>query len=192
MYSGRRRLGRLLGLSWIDLELVGARGFEPPTTCTPCRYATRLRYAPKTRSISERPWRGQREAALSHAARVIESANDRCTVRRCRRCIDPWSDPLVDAAARTAALPDRARCKGGKCARPSDTTGGLVHEISATQRTGISVKRRAGIDRTPFQSRSNAITSEMARRRPSTPMSLEAAGAAVPLRVGSPKPRSRR
>src|ERR1700741_121423 len=26
--------------------LVGARGFEPPTTCTPCRYATRLRYAP--------------------------------------------------------------------------------------------------------------------------------------------------
>ncbi len=28
------------------LNLVGARGFEPPTTCTPCRYATRLRYAP--------------------------------------------------------------------------------------------------------------------------------------------------
>jgi hypothetical protein len=26
--------------------MVGARGFEPPTTCTPCRYATRLRYAP--------------------------------------------------------------------------------------------------------------------------------------------------
>src|SRR6185295_12414941 len=25
--------------------MVGARGFEPPTTCTPCRYATRLRYA---------------------------------------------------------------------------------------------------------------------------------------------------
>ncbi len=29
------------------IKLVGARGFEPPTTCTPCRYATRLRYAPK-------------------------------------------------------------------------------------------------------------------------------------------------
>ena len=29
------------------LEVVGARGFEPPTTCTPCRYATRLRYAPR-------------------------------------------------------------------------------------------------------------------------------------------------
>ena len=29
-----------------SIDLVGARGFEPPTTCTPCRYATRLRYAP--------------------------------------------------------------------------------------------------------------------------------------------------
>jgi hypothetical protein len=28
------------------IGLVGARGFEPPTTCTPCRCATRLRYAP--------------------------------------------------------------------------------------------------------------------------------------------------
>ena len=27
-------------------NLVGARGFEPPTPCTPCRCATRLRYAP--------------------------------------------------------------------------------------------------------------------------------------------------
>ena len=26
--------------------LVGATGFEPATTCTPCKYATRLRYAP--------------------------------------------------------------------------------------------------------------------------------------------------
>jgi hypothetical protein len=28
-------------------ELVGARGFEPPTTATPLQCATRLRYAPK-------------------------------------------------------------------------------------------------------------------------------------------------
>ena len=28
------------------MRMVGARGFEPPTTCTPCKYATRLRYAP--------------------------------------------------------------------------------------------------------------------------------------------------
>ena len=26
--------------------LVGTRGFEPPTTCTPCKCATRLRYVP--------------------------------------------------------------------------------------------------------------------------------------------------
>ncbi len=29
------------------LILVGARGFEPPTPCTPCKCATRLRYAPR-------------------------------------------------------------------------------------------------------------------------------------------------
>ena len=31
--------------------MVGARGFEPPTTCTPCKYATRLRYAPTKEKI---------------------------------------------------------------------------------------------------------------------------------------------
>jgi hypothetical protein len=35
----------------LDL-LVGAARFELATTCTPCRYATRLRYAPKCKSIS--------------------------------------------------------------------------------------------------------------------------------------------
>src|SRR5215213_5136507 len=34
--------------------MVGARGFEPPTLCTPCRCATRLRYAPKPRIIAAR------------------------------------------------------------------------------------------------------------------------------------------
>ena len=29
-------------------EMVGARGFEPPTTWPPAKYATRLRYAPMT------------------------------------------------------------------------------------------------------------------------------------------------
>src|SRR5690606_5123320 len=29
-----------------DLRTIGARGFEPPTPCTPCRCATRLRHAP--------------------------------------------------------------------------------------------------------------------------------------------------
>jgi hypothetical protein len=32
-------------------KLVGARGFEPPTTSTPRRCATRLRYAPKQRLV---------------------------------------------------------------------------------------------------------------------------------------------
>ena len=32
-------------------SLVGARGFEPPTPCTPCTYATRLRYAPTSQQL---------------------------------------------------------------------------------------------------------------------------------------------
>ena len=37
--------------------MVGARGFEPPTTCTPCMYATRLRYAPtKNKIVSVTIW----------------------------------------------------------------------------------------------------------------------------------------
>ena len=30
----------------VSREMVGARGFEPPTTATPLQCATRLRYAP--------------------------------------------------------------------------------------------------------------------------------------------------
>jgi hypothetical protein len=38
--------------------MVGARGFEPPTTCTPCMYATRLRYAPtRNKIVSATIWR---------------------------------------------------------------------------------------------------------------------------------------
>lgn len=33
--------------------MVGVRGFEPPTTGTPCRCATRLRYTPKARNDTE-------------------------------------------------------------------------------------------------------------------------------------------
>ena len=45
--SGFRRGRDVMRLIKSLILLVGARGFEPPTTCTPCRYATRLRYAPK-------------------------------------------------------------------------------------------------------------------------------------------------
>ena len=32
--------------------MVGARGFEPPTTWPPAKYATRLRYAPKRKNYN--------------------------------------------------------------------------------------------------------------------------------------------
>ncbi len=34
------------------IYLVGTEGFEPSTPCTPCKCATRLRYAPKDRKYS--------------------------------------------------------------------------------------------------------------------------------------------
>ena len=33
--------------------LVGAKGFEPSTPCTPCKCATRLRHAPTARIITK-------------------------------------------------------------------------------------------------------------------------------------------
>ncbi|SUZ62885.1 uncharacterized protein METZ01_LOCUS15739, partial [marine metagenome] len=50
MSSGRAllliKIPHQLAPSVADLrEMVGARGFEPPTTATPLRCATRLRYA---------------------------------------------------------------------------------------------------------------------------------------------------
>jgi hypothetical protein len=45
------------GLYWTALEglLVGVRGFEPPTTATPLRCATRLRYTPKIDIVKSDP-----------------------------------------------------------------------------------------------------------------------------------------
>jgi hypothetical protein len=46
-YDGRTAVAcRRKGPDISDAEMVGARGIEPPTPCTPCRCATRLRYAP--------------------------------------------------------------------------------------------------------------------------------------------------
>jgi hypothetical protein len=39
-------------LGWTLLEVVGASGFEPETSCAQGRRATRLRYAPTAESIN--------------------------------------------------------------------------------------------------------------------------------------------
>ncbi len=49
--NGSRPLGRNHRFHWgIRLLMVGPRGFEPLTFCTPSKRATRLRYGPKTES----------------------------------------------------------------------------------------------------------------------------------------------
>ena len=55
--------------------MVGARGFEPPTTCTPCMYATRLRYAPTEKKIvSVTIWREFAERLAAHRANEAHHA----------------------------------------------------------------------------------------------------------------------
>jgi hypothetical protein len=39
------------GATFVLTLMVGAKGFEPSTPCTPCRCATRLRYAPTELAI---------------------------------------------------------------------------------------------------------------------------------------------
>ena len=55
--------------------LVGARGFEPPTTCTPCKYATRLRYAPNC-SIIAASWFKLKRAASSMVLLQVQELAD--------------------------------------------------------------------------------------------------------------------
>lgn len=62
---GVSRCRRLPGYAWMDTwatkkgldrlveplkDLVGMRGFEPPTTCTPCRYASQAALHPESKS----------------------------------------------------------------------------------------------------------------------------------------------
>src|SRR6266702_4275142 len=70
------------------ISLVGARGFEPPTTCTPCRYATRLRYAPKGRIIAAFAVPGIRKRGTPLPALVVRFSERWNTLRggRARGC----------------------------------------------------------------------------------------------------------
>ena len=52
--------GRLSGGPLIDVRMVGARGFEPPTTYTPSKCATRLRHAPTSEAADGRDERSSR------------------------------------------------------------------------------------------------------------------------------------
>ena len=50
--------------------MVGLEGFEPPTSCTPCKRATRLRYSPKKekREDNDGGWRGSRKTNARSSA----------------------------------------------------------------------------------------------------------------------------
>src|SRR5258706_294466 len=68
-------------------RLVGAARFELATTCTPCRYATRLRYAPKWQSISAHRTGRLLSQQLDDALQLLlqHSKIDRAPVESARR-----------------------------------------------------------------------------------------------------------
>ncbi len=65
--------------------MVGASGFEPPTPCTPCRCATRLRYAPIGASIPRTPichkaWHEHHEANRAMFCYVLPCPTEGATI----------------------------------------------------------------------------------------------------------------
>src|SRR5262249_8734719 len=100
-------------VSRVDLKgvvLVGAARFELATTCTPCRYATRLRYAPRAESISARRTGRLLGEQLDDAlqllleARQIDSARVGASRRGGRRHRAHWrcAQALVETIAGSA------------------------------------------------------------------------------------------
>ena len=81
--NGSRPLGRNHRFHWgIRLLMVGPRGFEPLTFCTPSKRATRLRYGPKTassisQSSDEVKW-GSRSFVLGQRSLSPENRGRAC------------------------------------------------------------------------------------------------------------------
>ena len=67
-----RRAGKSPQLAGWIREMVGVRGFEPPTPASRPQCATRLRYTPTVKSRS--PWRGTKRKTRGIAARIVLSS----------------------------------------------------------------------------------------------------------------------
>src|SRR6267154_1362135 len=66
--SGRRREP----FEWVCDLMVGAARFELATTCTPCRYATRLRYAPTPRKYNRGLYRFRHRGTGAGSAQDLD------------------------------------------------------------------------------------------------------------------------
>ena len=93
----------------VDLKLVGVRGFEPPTTCTPCRYAYQAALRPEAKNYNS-ALRSPRDTAES--SRLNKTAIARSSSRIVSMAVDAsvagWQDPCRDAVGRHPLC--RARC----------------------------------------------------------------------------------
>ncbi len=80
--TARITTGSATAAPWPPLNLVGTAGLEPATFCTPCRRATRLRYAPKVWS--------PRPASIRRPPDPKSGALPGCATRRNEMNIGGW------------------------------------------------------------------------------------------------------
>jgi hypothetical protein len=125
------------------LILVGARGFEPPTTCTPCRYATRLRYAPKeSESISDRfrtenPSDDFRAEAAHYRPPIRRSSGERTRIQNHQA--DNSDCVYSDVWIRTGPAPRLRRCRK-RTASTTPTMQGIAYPTTRSPSAGIDAR----------------------------------------------------
>ena len=119
-----RRFETACSPSRTRIGVVGVEGFEPPTSCSQSRRATRLRYTPPTEPEllpSQSPAARQRDERAAYCP---------ATGAQCQRTCRPWPIVTTDGRHRSPL-----QCAGAKVAELVDA---LVLGTSAARRAGSS------------------------------------------------------
>ena len=120
--------------------MVGATGFEPATPCTPCRCATKLRYAP-TEDEGCLLWK---KRAATIAAEPVRAQPDLGSVGRVSRARDylglaTGSRFNLASSERTSSFTSATSSRRSASLKPSSTWG------SSCLRSSSSVRRAPAI-----------------------------------------------
>ena len=112
--------------------LVGARGFEPPTSCSQSKHSTRLSYAPENRDCSAK--------ARCCAARSASAASRVSTIRRSSGSVPEARISTRPSAPSSASTSERARRSPAWPGRCGTGTGQHQH-LFCLQRPRTAARR---------------------------------------------------